>query len=143
MQWRLARSKVYTQQCQTPLKATVIHLDNSRFFFFLLLFGKIKKLGAASTNRQNKKTNKSHSQNNESSSFMYRCTFFTSVRPVSCCCCDDIATPTGRGNGGEQNGEELPLYVNVKIPWRCWESGFVSSVTMNNKTKQKKISALL
>lgn len=34
----LQRSKVYTQQCQTPLKATVIHLDNSRFFFPLLFF---------------------------------------------------------------------------------------------------------
>lgn len=52
-----------------------------------------------------------------------------------------VAMTTGRGNGGEQKGEELPLYVNVKIPLRRWESELVSSVTMSNNDN-KKISAL-
>ncbi len=97
MQWRLARPKVYTQQCRTPLKATVIHFDN-RFF------GKIKKLGAASTNTdENKKPTK---VTHEIMNLVRFCTDAHSLHQFILSCC---ATPTGKG--GEQKGEEFPLYT--------------------------------
>lgn len=98
MQWRLARPKVYTQQCRTPLKATVIHFDNRRFF------GKIKKLGAASTNTdENKKPTK---VTHEIMNLVRFCTDAHSLHQFILSCC---ATPTGKG--GEQKGEEFPLFT--------------------------------
>lgn len=55
-----------------------------------------------------KKQNKSHPRNNESSSL---CTDAHSLHQfiLSALAANFDATPTGRGNGGEQKGEGLPL----------------------------------
>lgn len=73
-------------------------------FFFFLLFGKIKKLGAASTNTD-KPTKVTHRIMN----LVRFCTDAHSLHQFILSCCHGNATPTGKG--GEQKGEEFPLFT--------------------------------